>query len=91
MGLADSKSSVCCRLDEFWLTDWCVQGRVCRLEGGRRGAVLSLWYVLPTPPPFSARKTDGCVRVVDTKVGYGDGQKRFGWNVIGWSGSWPVV
>lgn len=48
-------------------------------------------YGMSYPLPFPGRKTDGCVRVVDTKVGYGDGQKRFGWNVIGWSGGWPVV
>ncbi|KAI5363146.1 putative glycoside hydrolase, family 43 [Septoria linicola] len=28
---------------------------------------------------------------VDTTVGYADGQKRFGWNKISWSGGWPTV
>ena len=28
---------------------------------------------------------------VDTRVGYGDGMKRFGWNRVGFSGGWPVV
>ncbi|PWW80504.1 Glycoside Hydrolase Family 43 protein [Tuber magnatum] len=28
---------------------------------------------------------------VDTKIGYGDGQKRFGWNLISWGTGWPVV
>ncbi|KAF2753013.1 putative arabinan endo-1,5-alpha-L-arabinosidase A [Pseudovirgaria hyperparasitica] len=28
---------------------------------------------------------------VDTSVGYADGQKRFGWNKLSWSGGWPVV
>ncbi|KAG0127052.1 glycosyl hydrolase [Tuber indicum] len=28
---------------------------------------------------------------VDTTIGYGDGQKRFGWNLIDWSTGWPVV
>ena len=29
--------------------------------------------------------------LVDTTIGYGDGQKRFGWNLISWSTGWPVV
>ena len=29
--------------------------------------------------------------VVDSTVGYGDGQKRFGWNLIDWGTGWPVV
>ncbi|KAL5333528.1 glycosyl hydrolase [Aspergillus crustosus] len=28
---------------------------------------------------------------VDTNIGYGDGQKLFGWNVIDFSSGWPVV
>jgi arabinan endo-1,5-alpha-L-arabinosidase len=28
---------------------------------------------------------------VDTTVGYADGQKKFGWNVLNWSGGWPSV
>jgi len=28
---------------------------------------------------------------VDTRVGYADGMKRFGWNKVNFSGGWPVV
>jgi arabinan endo-1,5-alpha-L-arabinosidase len=28
---------------------------------------------------------------VDTRIGYGDGQKQFGINKINWSSGWPVV
>lgn len=28
---------------------------------------------------------------VDTRIGYGDGQKKFGVNKINWSSGWPVV
>jgi len=28
---------------------------------------------------------------VDTNVGYADGDKKFGWNTLGWSGGWPTV
>ena len=28
---------------------------------------------------------------VDTRIGYGDGQKKFGVNKIDWSSGWPVV
>lgn len=28
---------------------------------------------------------------VDTTIGYADGDKRFGWNVIDFSSGWPVV
>ncbi|KAM0331328.1 hypothetical protein ACHAQA_002998 [Verticillium albo-atrum] len=28
---------------------------------------------------------------VNTKIGYGDGQKQFGWNTIDFSSGWPVV
>lgn len=28
---------------------------------------------------------------VDTRVGYADGQKLFGWNVIRWTGGWPTL
>lgn len=28
---------------------------------------------------------------VNTAIGYGDGQKQFGWNQIVWSGGWPTV
>lgn len=28
---------------------------------------------------------------VDTTIGYGDGQKPFGWNQIDFSSGWPVV
>ncbi|KAH0611916.1 uncharacterized protein H6S33_009968 [Morchella sextelata] len=27
---------------------------------------------------------------VDTNIGYGDGQKLFGWNLLSWSTGWPV-
>lgn len=30
-------------------------------------------------------------RIVDTRVGYADGDKKFGWNVLNWSGGWPSV
>lgn len=29
--------------------------------------------------------------IVDTRVGYADGDKKFGWNVLKWSGGWPSV
>ena len=28
---------------------------------------------------------------VDTRVGFGDGDKKFGWNKIDFSSGWPVV
>jgi arabinan endo-1,5-alpha-L-arabinosidase len=28
---------------------------------------------------------------VNTKIGYADGQKQFGWNQIKWSDGWPTV
>ncbi|RSL95741.1 Arabinan endo-1,5-alpha-L-arabinosidase A [Fusarium oligoseptatum] len=28
---------------------------------------------------------------VDTRIGYGDGQKVFGWNTISWSSEWPTI
>ena len=28
---------------------------------------------------------------VDTRVGYADGQKTLGWNVLDWSNGWPVA
>jgi arabinan endo-1,5-alpha-L-arabinosidase len=28
---------------------------------------------------------------VDTRIGYADGQKLFGWNVIDFSSGWPAV
>jgi arabinan endo-1,5-alpha-L-arabinosidase len=28
---------------------------------------------------------------VDTNIGYADGQKLFGWNVLDFSSGWPVV
>ncbi|KAH8146018.1 uncharacterized protein LAJ45_09940 [Morchella importuna] len=43
---------------------------------------------------FADSKAGGAIlyyHYVDTTIGYGDGQKRFGWNVIGWSGGWPTI
>jgi arabinan endo-1,5-alpha-L-arabinosidase len=29
--------------------------------------------------------------VVDTRIGYSDGQKKFGWNKLNFNDGWPTV
>lgn len=51
----------------------------------------------PSNIPFRGVFTDSThgpvlyYHYVDTTIGYGDGQKLFGWNKIDFSSGWPVV
>jgi arabinan endo-1,5-alpha-L-arabinosidase len=31
------------------------------------------------------------IEVVNTKIGYADGQKKFGWNKVRWVDGWPII
>jgi arabinan endo-1,5-alpha-L-arabinosidase len=58
-------------------------------------------YLRQISPLLVGLRADGmfCLRLfqvlyyhyVDTRIGYADGQKQFGWNTIDFSSGWPVV
>ncbi|KAK4234441.1 glycoside hydrolase [Achaetomium macrosporum] len=69
-------------------------GKSCRSGGGTVVLQSHDWVYGPGGQGVYQDPTYGPVlyyHYVDTRVGYADGQKRFGWNKIDFSSGWPVV
>ncbi|KAL2133755.1 hypothetical protein VTI74DRAFT_1737 [Chaetomium olivicolor] len=69
-------------------------GVSCRSSGGTVVLESHDWVYGPGGQGVYQDPTYGPVlyyHYVDTRVGYADGQKRFGWNRINFSSGWPVV
>ncbi|KAH6637353.1 glycosyl hydrolase [Chaetomium tenue] len=69
-------------------------GRSCRSGGGTVVLQSHNWVYGPGGQGVYQDPTNGPVlyyHYVDTRIGFGDGQKKFGWNRINFSSGWPVV
>ncbi|KXX75807.1 putative arabinan endo-1,5-alpha-L-arabinosidase A [Madurella mycetomatis] len=69
-------------------------GRSCRSGGGTMVLESHNWVYGPGGQGVYQDPTYGPVlyyHYVDTRIGYADGQKRFGWNRLDFSSGWPVV
>ncbi|KAH6845847.1 glycosyl hydrolase [Chaetomium sp. MPI-CAGE-AT-0009] len=69
-------------------------GRSCRSGGGTIVLESHNWVYGPGGQGVYQDPTNGPVlyyHYVDTRIGFGDGQKKFGWNRINFSSGWPVV
>ncbi|RPB18849.1 endo-1,5-arabinanase [Terfezia boudieri ATCC MYA-4762] len=70
-------------------------GRSCKSGGGTTVLGSQDWLYGPGGQGVFADSKSGRTilyyHYVDTRIGYADGQKRFGWNVLNWSGGWPTV
>ncbi|KAK3903800.1 glycoside hydrolase [Staphylotrichum tortipilum] len=69
-------------------------GKSCRSGGGTLVLPSHDWVYGPGGQGVYQDPTYGPVlyyHYVDTRIGYADGQKKFGWNKINFSSGWPVV
>ncbi|UPK99999.1 hypothetical protein LCI18_010934 [Fusarium solani-melongenae] len=69
-------------------------GKSCTNGGGTVVLESHGWVYGPGGQGVYNDPTHGTVlyyHYVDTRIGYGDGQKVFGWNTINWSSGWPTV
>ncbi|KAK4165525.1 putative arabinan endo-1,5-alpha-L-arabinosidase A [Cladorrhinum sp. PSN259] len=69
-------------------------GKLCDQGGGTTVLESHDWVYGPGGQGVYGDPTLGPIlyyHYVDTRVGYADGQKRFGWNKIDFSSGWPVV
>ncbi|KAL2192336.1 glycoside hydrolase family 43 protein [Corynascus similis CBS 632.67] len=69
-------------------------GKSCRSGGGTLVLPSHDWVYGPGGQGVYQDPEYGPVlyyHYVDTRIGYGDGQKKFGWNRIDFSSGWPVV
>ncbi|KAJ4177645.1 hypothetical protein NW755_013711 [Fusarium falciforme] len=69
-------------------------GKSCTKGGGTVVLESHGWVYGPGGQGVYNDPTHGTVlyyHYVDTRIGYGDGQKVFGWNTINWSSGWPTV
>ncbi|KAK4145076.1 glycosyl hydrolase [Dichotomopilus funicola] len=69
-------------------------GKSCQSGGGTLVLGSHDWVYGPGGQGVYQDPTNGPVlyyHYVDTRIGYADGQKKFGWNKIDFSSGWPVV
>ncbi|KAL1838373.1 hypothetical protein VTJ49DRAFT_2714 [Mycothermus thermophilus] len=69
-------------------------GRSCRDGGGTLVLGTHQWVYGPGGQGVYRDPVLGPIlyyHYVDTRIGFGDGQKKFGWNRINFSSGWPVV
>ncbi|KAG7284624.1 hypothetical protein NEMBOFW57_009229 [Staphylotrichum longicolle] len=69
-------------------------GKSCRSGGGTKVLESHSWVYGPGGQGVYQDPTYGPVlyyHYVDTRIGFADGQKKFGWNKINFSSGWPVV